>query len=163
MTMRKILISIALIASIAGCTSHKVVDANGTTVTTNGTGNDQTVTVQASGGTITAGKNAVDPSSVGLPVYPGATAAEGGSVSGSDANGSGALVSLKTTDSFDKVYAYYKAHMPADSQTMESTSGGTSVASFVEGKSSDKVQKTVTITGASDGTQIMLTTATKNH
>lgn len=161
--MRKIFCAVLLTAAIAGCSSHKVVSSNGTTVTTNGAGDNQTVTVQASGGTITAGKNAVDPATIGLPVYPGATTAEGGSVSGSTQEGTGALITLKTTDSFDKVYAYYKAHMPADSQTMESTSGGSSVASFVEGKSSDKVQKSVTITSSSDGTQIMLTTATKNH
>ena len=160
--MRKIFLAILLMAAVAGCTSHKVVEGNGTTVTTNGTGDNQTVTVQASGGTITAGKNAVDPAKLGMPVYPGATADEGGSVSGTSSQGSGAVISLKTTDAFDKVYAWYKAHMPADAQTMESTSGGTSVGSFVEGKSTDKEQKSVTITSTSDGTTITLVTATKN-
>ena len=162
--MRKIICALVLTAAIAGCSSHKTtVDSNGTTVTTNGTGSDQTVTVQGSGGTITTGKNAVDPGSLGLPVYPGAAADSSGAVSGQTQEGSGALVTLKTSDGFDKVYAYYKAHMPANSQTMESTSGNSSVASFVEGTSSDKVQKSVTITSSSDGTQIMLTSATKNH
>ncbi|HYK54588.1 MAG TPA: hypothetical protein VEV38_13775 [Candidatus Eremiobacteraceae bacterium] len=160
--MRKVFGAILLIAAIAGCTSHKVTEANGTTVTTNGTGDNQTVTVQASGGTITAGKNAVDPSKVGLPVYPGATADESGAMAGSNAQGSSALVSLKTADSFDKVYGWYKSHLPANAQTMESTSGGTSVGSFVEGTSSDKEQKSVTITTSSDGTTITLMRATKN-
>lgn len=160
--MRKIICAILLTAAIAGCTSHKVTEANGTTVTTSGTGDNQTVTVQASSGTVTAGKNAVDPAKLGLPVYPGATTDEGGAMSGTSAQGSGALVSLKTSDAFDKVYGWYKAHMPANAQTMESTSGGTSVGSFVEGKSSDKEQKSVTITSSAEGTTITLVSATKN-
>lgn len=160
--MRKVFCAILLLAAIAGCTSHKVTEANGTTVTTNGTGDNQSVTVQASGGTITAGKNAVDPSKVGLPVYPGAAADESGAMSATGAQQSGALVSLKTSDPFDKVYAWYKSHMPANAQTMDSTSGGTSVASFVEGDSSDKEQKSVTITSSSEGTTITLMSATKN-
>jgi len=159
--MRKIFCAILLMAAIAGCTNHKVVSSNGTTVTTNGTGDNQTVTVQASGGSITAGKNAIDPAKLGLPVYPGATADEGG-VSGSSTQGSVGLVSLKTSDGFDKVYAWYKARMPADAQTMESTSGGTSVGSFVEKKASDQDQKSVTITSSSEGTTITLLSATKN-
>lgn len=160
--MRKFFCAIFMMAAIAGCTSHKVVEGNGTTVTTNGTGDNQTVTVQASGGTITAGKNAVDPAKLGFPIYPGATTDSGGSVSGTTAQESGAVVSLKTSDSFDKVYAWYKAHMPAKAQTMESTSGDTSVGSFVEGKSTDKEQKSVTITSSSEGTTITLVSATKN-
>ena len=131
-------------------------------MTTSGTGDNQTVTVEASGGSFIAGKNAVDPAKLGLPVYPGATADSSGAMSGTSAQGSGALVSLKTSDSFDKVYAWYKARMPANAQTMESNSGGTSVGSFVEGSSSDKEQKSVTITSASDGTTITLVSATKN-
>ena len=160
--MRKVFFAVLLIAAIAGCTSHKVTEANGTTVTSSGTGDNQTVTVQASGGTITAGKNAVDPAKIGLPVYPGATADESGAMSSSSAQGNGALVSLKTSDAFDKVYGWYKSHLPANTQTMESTSGGTSVGSFVEGASSDKEQKSVTITSSSDGTTITLMSATKN-
>lgn len=160
--MRKIFCAIVLIAAIAGCTNHKVTEANGTTVTTSGTGDNQTVTVQASGGTVTAGKNAVDPAKLGLPVYPGATTDVGNAMSGTTAQGSGALVSLKTSDAFDKVYGWYKAHMPANAETMESTSGGTSVGSFVEGKSSDKEQKSVTITSSAEGTTITLVSATKN-
>lgn len=160
--MRKATCAILLIIAIAGCTSHKVTEANGTSVTTSGTGENQTVTVQASGGSITAGKNVVDPAKVGLPVYPGATADQTGAMSATSAQESGALVSLKTSDSFDKVYGWYKAHMPTNAQTMESTSGGTSVGSFVEGTSSDKAQKSVTITSSSEGTTITLMSATKN-
>jgi hypothetical protein len=160
--MRKIFCAILLMMAIAGCTSHKVVSSNGTTVTTNGTGDNQTVTVQASGGSFTAGKNAVDPAKLGLPVYPGATTDEGGAMSGTSAQGSGAVISLKTSDAFDKVYAWYKAHMPANAQTMQSTAGSASVGSFVEGKSSDKEQKSVTITSSTDGTTITLVSATKN-
>lgn len=160
--MRKVFCAILLIITIAGCTSHKVTEANGTSVTTSGTGENQTVTVQASGGSIIAGKNVVDPAKVGLPVYPGATADQTGAMSATGAQESGALVSLKTSDSFDKVYGWYKSHMPANAQTMESTSGGTSVGSFVEATSSEKEQKSVTITSSSQGTTITLMSATKN-
>jgi len=160
--MRKIFCAILLIAAIAGCTNHKVVSSNGTTVTTNGTGDNQTVTVQASGSSFTAGKNAVDPAKLGLPIYPGATTDEGGAMSGTSAQGSGAVISLKTSDAFDKVYAWYKAHLPASAQTMESTAGGTSVGSFVEAKSGDNEQKSVTITSSAQGTTITLVSATKN-
>lgn len=160
--MRKVFCAILLIVTIAGCTSHKVTEANGTSVTTSGTGENQTVTVQASGGSIIAGKNVVDPAKVGLPVYPGATADQTGAMSATGAQESGALVSLKTSDSFDKVYGWYKSHMPANAQTMESTSGGTSVGSFVEATSSEKEQKSVTITSSSQGTTITLMSATKN-
>ena len=160
--MRRVFIAVFLIAAIAGCTSHKVTEANGTTVTTSGTGENQTVTVQSSGGSVTAGKNAVNPATLGLPVYPGATADESSAVSGTSTQGSGALVSLKTSDSFDKVYGWYKAHLPANAQTMQSTSGGSSVGSFVEGTSSEKLQKSVTITSSAEGTTITLMSATKN-
>jgi hypothetical protein len=52
--------------------------------------------------------------------------------------------------------------MPANAQTMQSTAGSASVGSFVEGKSSDKEQKSVTITSSTDGTTITLVSATKN-
>jgi len=162
--MRKALVALAAIAVLAGCTSHKTtVSSDGTTVQTNGTGDNQTVTVQGNGGSVTTGKNAVDPAKLGLPVYPGANQDQGSSMSGTGQQGSGAIVVLKSSDSFDKVYGWYKQQMPAGSQQMESTSGDSSVAEFQIGKSTDKEQKSVTITSGSDGTSIMLISGTKNQ
>jgi len=162
--MRQALLVLAAVAVLAGCTSHKTTaSSDGTTVTTSGTGDNQTVTVQGNGGSFTSGKNAVDPAKLGLPVYPGATTGEGGAMAGQSQQGSGAMVILKSTDSFDKVYAWYKAQMPAGSQQMESTSGDSSVAEFAVGKEGDKDQKSVTITSGTDGTSIMLISSSKNH
>jgi len=162
--MRQVLLALAAVAILAGCTNHKVtVSSDGSTVTTTGKGDDQTVTVQGNGGSFTAGKNAVDPAKIGLPIYPGATAGEGTSMAGSSEEGSGAMMIMKTSDSFDKVYAWYKAQMPAGSQQMQSTNGDTSVAEFQIGKDTDKEQKSVTLTSESDGTSIMLVSGSKNH
>jgi len=161
--MRKAILMLAAFVVVAGCTSHKVDVGNGSTVTTNGVGSDQTVTVQGNGKTVTEGKNAVAPSTIGLPVYPGASATQGGSMSATSRQGSGAVIVLKTSDPFDKVYSWYKLKMPAGSQQMETTAGTTSEAEFTIGATSDKQQKTVLITSGSDGTSIMLTAATKNH
>lgn len=158
--MHRFLMVFAVVAIFAGCSSgHKVVTSNGTTVTTNGTGNDETVTVASSGGTISVGKNAVNPASLGLPVYPGATTNEGGAMQGTTARGSGAMVFLKSTDDFDKVYAWYKQHMPPGSQAVNVT-GQNAMAEFKVGGDSAKLQKSVTLTSGSDGTSIMLVSGT---
>jgi hypothetical protein len=162
--MRQALLALAAVAILAGCTSHKVtVSSDGSTVTTSGTGDNQTVTVQGNGGSFSEGKNAVDPAKLGLPVYPGAKAGEGTSMAGTSQEGTGAMMVLKTPDAFDKVYAWYKSQMPAGSQQMQSTNGDSSVAEFQIGKETDKEKKSVTITSGSDGTSIMLISSSKNN
>jgi hypothetical protein len=95
-------------------------------------------------------------SKLGLPIYPGAVAAENGGYSASGKEGTSQMAVLTTTDSFDKVYDWYKARMPAGSEQMKVSSGSGSVATFVIGKQGDKEQKTVEITSDKDKTSIML-------
>jgi hypothetical protein len=161
--MRQATILLAALLVLSGC-SHKVtVDSNGTTVTTSGTGDNQTVTVQGKEGTVVAGKGAVDTAKIGLPVYPGANAGDNVGYSGSSAQGSGAMAVLTTTDSFDKVYEWYKSQMPAGSEKMHMTADTGSTAMFQIGKDTDKEQKTVTISGEKDKTTIMLASGTKTN
>lgn len=159
--MRTAFVFAAVAVLISGCASHKTVTLGGTTVTTNGSGQSQTVTYGNGQGSVTVGKNAVDPASLGLPVYPGAIASETGGYSAQTAQGTGQAVLLSTTDPFDSVYNYYKAHMPAGSEQMHMTSNGSELAEFMIGKTGDKDQKAVEITGESGKTSIMLTSASK--
>src|SRR5579863_4735640 len=115
--MRTLLTVCLAAALLAGCSSHKQTFTTGqgtTTVQTND--NNKTVTVTTNQGTTTFGAN-VDVSKLGLPVYPGSTKNEGG-IAGTSAQGSGQVVALSTADSFDKVYQWYRSHMPAGSETM---------------------------------------------
>jgi hypothetical protein len=125
-----VLAMICLVA-LAGCSSQKkVYSANGSTVTRDT--NNNTVTVQNKEGSMTMGKNAVDPGKLGMPIYPGATQTEGG-MSVTSRTGSGQMASLTTPDSFDKVYQWYKSHLPAGAEKMKFGSGDNAVAEFVTG------------------------------
>jgi len=152
--MRRILILCLAACLAAGCAHKQTITTSqgGATVTTN-QGNN-TVTVTTKEGSTTYG-TAVDPAKTGLPIYPGATKNEGG-ISGAGAAGSGETVALSTTDSFDKVYEWYKAHMPAGSETMHMTADSGSVATFQIGKQTDKEQRSVMITTDKDKTSILL-------
>ena len=85
----------------------------------------------------------------GLPIYPGATS------SASGANGSGQAGTVLTTDdSFDKVYAWYKDHMPAGSEKAKLSAGGMSSATFQTAGDSGK--QVVAITSQGGKTTISL-------
>lgn len=143
--MRPIIAALITIVLFAGC-SH----------------NNQTVTVQGKEGTMTAGKGAVDLAKLDLPLYPGANQSENTGYSATTKEGTGAMALLTTTDSFDKVYAWYQKHMPAGSEQVHVSSGTGSMAVFQIGKASDKLQKAVTITAGKDSTSIMLSNGSKN-
>jgi hypothetical protein len=160
--MRKVFSAILVIAAIAGCTSHKAAEGSGTTGTASGPGGSQTQTVQTNGGSISIGQGAVDPMKIGLPVYPGAAANVNGALSGTSASGSSALVTLRTSDSFDKVYGWYKSHLPVNVQATRSTSGATLVGTFLENSLNGKGWKSVTLTSLPVGTAITLRSATRN-
>jgi hypothetical protein len=94
------------------------------------TSNDnKTTTVTSKEGTVSIGQNAVDPASLGVPVYPSYQQTAG--MSTSDKNGAGQMVTLKTADAFDKVYNWYKGQLPAGSEQIKTSSGGNSMAEFV--------------------------------
>ena len=98
--------------------------------------------------------------SFGLPIYPGAQTNGNGQASIQTATGTSQLVNLTTPDSFDKVYAYYKQQMPANSEKMKMNAGGTQMAEFQVGDS-DADRKSVAITEKGTGpTTILITHAT---
>ena len=159
--MRIALIAGLVALAIAGCSGHKQTYASkeGTTTVESGN-NGKTVTVTTKEGTATYGRGAVDTAKLGLPIYPGATANEG-SLSGKSAQGTGEIVVLSSTDSFDKVYTWYKAHMPAGSEAMHMTTPAGAMAAFKLGKDTDKDQKNVTLTADKNKTSIMLSHTVK--
>ena len=145
---------VACLAALAlgGCSKSTTVSSSQGSVTTQqGAGGDTTTTIKGKDGQVSIGKTAVDPASLGLPVYPGATASDSGvSVSGASAG-----------DSFDKVYDYYKGQMPAGSQKSKVDANDTQMAVFQEGEDSSGDQKSVIISSSKGKTTIELAHATK--
>lgn len=81
--------------------SYQVTEKEGTT----------TINVETDKGvaTIRTGADAVKSLPAGLPLYPGATVDSGASMTGTGANGdSGGMVAFQTSDSPEKVIAFYK-------------------------------------------------------
>ena len=158
--MRQVLLALAAVAILAGCTSHKTtVSSDGSTVTTSG--DNQTVTIEGKEGTVVAGKGAVDVSKLGVPVYPGANASDNAGWSASNKEGTGAVAVLTTKDSFDKVYAWYKSQLPAGSEKAKTSGDTGSMAMFQLGNEGDKLKKVVEITGDKDSTTIMLSSGSE--
>jgi hypothetical protein len=138
--------------------SVTVSTGNGT-ATVNQSQDNQTTTVTTKEGTMTAGKNAVDPAKLGVPVYTGAMQEEGGySISG--AQGGGQAVVLKTPDPFDKVYAFYKSQLPASAEAMKTESNGTSYALFRVGNDQNATTIALEQKQGDAGTTIMISKAT---
>ncbi|HME81923.1 MAG TPA: hypothetical protein VKF82_07580 [Candidatus Eremiobacteraceae bacterium] len=105
----------------------------------------QRATVVTTQGKVTMGQGAVDPNSLGLPVYPGATPSEAGSYSMTAPQGSEQILTIETKDPFDKVVAFYKDKMPAGTQSALTGSGSAATAQFAIGKPADKVHKGIII------------------
>ena len=158
MRLMSALCMVAAVAVIAGCGTHKTV-YGGATVETNKQNN--TTTISGKEGSMTVGQNAVDAAKLGLPVYPGASAKEGGGLSTQSKAGSSQIVVMTTPDSFDKVYTWYKGQMPAGSEKMHFTTPGGALASFVIGETGGKEQKSVMLTTEKNATNIMLSVGTK--
>jgi hypothetical protein len=162
---------IAILAVVPACAkrSTTVQGTNGSTtiqgangpVTVSQDQGSKSITFQSNEGTSKIGVGAVDPASLGLPLYPGALPNPNGSLSSSTKAGTSSLLTMETADSFDKVYAFYKDKMPAGSEKSHVSAGGNQMASFQVGASGDKVQKTVNITTSGDKTDIMLMVGAK--
>jgi hypothetical protein len=157
--MRTFLLCIALALTLVSCsTKRTIVTSQGTmTVETNAMHN--TVKVSNASGTAIIGKGAVNEAALGLPLYPGAIASDTGGMAVHNTSGTSDVVSLTTTDSFDKVYTWYKQRMPNGTEQTHMMAAGGSVASFEEGKLGDKDQKSVVITESGGKTTILLTHA----
>lgn len=148
--------AIALVAALAftACGAHKttVVSSDGSTVTTNENGK---TTVNTKEGTVTVGGD-VDAAKLGAPVYPGATKSENGTIAVTQNNGSHSVATFTTADSFDKVYAFYKAQLPSDAEKMKVEQGGSSLASFQVADAKSNESTSVMIEGKGDETQIII-------
>ena len=97
---------------------------------------------------------ASDAASTEIPKYPGADTNASGSTSNSMSGGSAAGTVMSTSDSFDKVYAWYQGHMPAGSEKSHTTSPIES-AVFTLGEAGQD-QTSVTITTSSGKTMITI-------
>jgi hypothetical protein len=157
-----VLALVALLAVLPACAkkSTTMQGANGPVTVSQDQGS-KAITFQSKEGTAKLGVGAVDPTSLGLPIYPGAQPNGNGSLSTQTAQGSAQLLTMQTTDPFDKVYAYYHDKMPAGTEKSHVNVAGNQMASFQIGATTDKVQKTVSITTTGDKTDITLMVGTK--
>lgn len=147
---------LVLTIGVSACTKGRslTVSTSSGSATVTQSRDNQTTTVTTKEGTFTAGKGAVDPASLGVPVYPGAQPSEGGSIAASGPHGGGQIVTLKTSDPFDKVYDYYKSQMPKNGETTKTEAGGAATAIFKIG--SDQNGTVVMLQGQSGATTIMI-------
>ena len=147
-------LSIAALTACGGGQKTTYQTGNGTaTVTKNGA----TTTYESKEGKVTVGQGAVDTAKLGAPLYPGATQTEdNGSISVTTASGTGVMASFTSTDSFDKVYEWYKARLPKGAEKMKMAQAGASIAEFVTDENSAN-QTLVMVTSKDDKTQIVIT------
>ena len=136
------------IVTLAACSSHKT-----TVQTSSGAAGTKE-------GTMAIGRS-VDAAKLGAPVYPGAQTGPGQSLTSSSATRSTVVANFATPDEFDKVYEYYKRHMPAGSERMKVSSGNGSMASFHVGDRSSRSEVIVQISSDKPTeTDILMTHAT---
>jgi hypothetical protein len=160
-------VSVCLFAAVlAACTGKKttVSTPGGNVTVEQGPNGQSTTTIKSGQGEVKFGKGAVDPASIGLPLYPGATQSDEGSMSLShSANGEGGQVLVMTTgDDFDKVYDFYRSQMPAGSEKLKMSSGGSQMASFQVGDTGAKDSKSVVIRASNGKVTIELLRSTKD-
>lgn len=146
---------------LVSCTSTKVVHTGQgtTTIETNALHTTQKIT--SGHGTAVIGKGAVDERSLGLPLYPGMIPSQTGGMRVVDAEGVKHQVSLSTKDPFDKVYTWYRDHLPAGSEQLHMAEPSASIATFVIGKAGDRDQRSVQIQADGKTTNVLLTRITK--
>lgn len=150
------------ILALASCSSKKTIQTQQGTTTVETNALHNTVKVTSQQGTAIIGKGAVDPKALGLPLYPSAIQSQTGGMSASTKEGTSHVVSLATKDSFDQVYQWYKAHMPAGSEQLHMEAASGSIATFLIGKEGDSDQKSVQIQASKDTTTILLSHIMKN-
>jgi hypothetical protein len=150
------LVAIVVSVAVSGCVSSKrVYSANGTTVTTDSS--KRTITVQSREGTMRMGKDVVDVSRLGVPIYDGA-AQDDGALSVTDSKGAAQMAAFTTTDPFERVYRFYQRRMPRGSEKVKLDEGDASIAEFiVPAPDGPKIQTTVMISRKGDKTAIVIT------
>ncbi len=136
---------------------------------------DQTNAAATSAATATAsaepagtGSPAADTNAggTGVPVYPGAASQASASYSGGNgANGSSVKAAVyTTTDSFDKVYAFYQKSLPNAMEMMHTSTPPTPGAAFVVTDPNNKGHATtVVVSTGSDGKVTISIQATQSN
>ena len=157
------LVAIFLLAAAAACSSQRssaIQTRTGTGTVT--TGQDRkSVTVQTTEGTTSIGQS-VDPSKLGAPVYPGAQTDAHGGMSSTTDKGNSVLATFRTSDSFDKVEAFYKQQLPAGSEKSNVATANGSIATFQIGPADAADQVSVQVMSPRSGeTDILITRVTK--
>ncbi|HLJ82610.1 MAG TPA: hypothetical protein VKT51_00370 [Candidatus Eremiobacteraceae bacterium] len=96
-------------------------------------------------GTVKIGQGAVDPSSLGVPLYPDAVQDPSSSSSSVAADGSTKITTLSTVDSYAQVNAWYKAHLPGDAQASHLSVGAESTTSYQWTRGDGRENRVVTV------------------
>lgn len=155
-----VLVLVATCALLPACAKKTTIPTQSGPVTVTQENGNKRVTIAGNQGTTRMGEGVVDPNSLGLPVYPGATPSKSGAFSAQTKQGGAQIITLETADSFDKVYAFYRDKMPAGSEKMKVSVAGSSMATFQVGTDKDKSRKGVSLTTAQGKTEITLIVST---
>jgi hypothetical protein len=145
---RRLVLALFSAACLAGCSGRNAQPSD-----------NATVLEQDSQGVSTAGKSVVDPSTLGIPVYPTTIASDTEGYVRDQKGLRTWMVVMATDDSFEKVAAWYKSQMPAGSQTTYRDDPQVKVASFDE-TDANGTERGVQISGGAK-TSIMLTVDAK--
>ena len=157
-----LLIILVSLTSLAACSSKKTIATQQGTATVETNALHNTVKVTTGRGTAIIGRGAVDAKALGLPLYPDTIANQTGAMASNSSEGSKHVVSLMTHDPFDKVYQWYRAHMPAGSEQLHMDDPSGSIATFVIGKEGAPDVRSVQIQTNAGTTTILLSHLTKN-
>lgn len=96
-------------------------------------------------GTVKIGRGAVDPSSLGVPLYPLAAQDPTGSFSSSAADGLTEITTLDSTDPYASIVQWYKKVVPSDAQASSLNVGSESTTSFEWTRNGGREDRVVTI------------------
>jgi hypothetical protein len=121
---------LVLVAGVSAC-SKSGSDQSSSTATT---APDAAATAAAdTGGAAATAEPKADGSAAGADVYPSATLKAGGTSSNGMMGGTAAGKVYVTDDSYDKVTAWYKDHMPADAHETHVSAAGSNSTVYVTG------------------------------
>jgi hypothetical protein len=162
MTWRYGAASALAVLMLASCSSKKVVQTQQGTTTVETNALHNTIKMTSGHGTAVIGKGAIDERSLGLPLYPGMIPSQTGGMRVVDTEGVKHQVSLSTKDAFDKVYTWYRDHLPTGSEQLRMEEPSGSIATFLIGKAGDRDQRSVQIQSDGRTTTVLLTRTTKN-
>ncbi|HEX3466309.1 MAG TPA: hypothetical protein VHS78_19835 [Candidatus Elarobacter sp.] len=123
---------------------------------------DASATTAAASTTTTTASNGASGGGgfITLPIYPGATPAETGSMTGSSSTGSVDIKIYQTKDDGKKVVAWYKAHLPSSFENFTISSGGKTTGTFADEHKDGNGDQSVIVTAddTTNQTRIQLTT-----